>query len=122
MIPHTYPSNVSGNKTRMVVYSLPSVTGLQAWVDYIPVKFSTSGLENHYDGHILSNALSSITGLQAWKDYIPVFVNNALTRPFTTDADGYIPISDVGVFEINFILSGTDILLANATGDFITSI
>lgn len=122
MIPVTYPVIPSGIHNAMVVYPLNSVSGLQPWVDYIPVKQSTTGFINSFDGYILTTAISNITGLQAWRDYIPVFVDNSSTRAFSTDVGGYIPISDVGSIVTNFLVSDLDFLLANATGDFLVSI
>ena len=103
MIPQTFPSIVdANNRTKMVVYEVPSIVGLTRWIDYIPVKSppneSDLSLANTFAnaGFILSNSLTSVTGLQAFKDYIPIYVDNAATTPWTTDANGYIPLSDLG--------------------------
>jgi len=122
MIPVTYPVIPSGIHNAIAVYPISSNSGLQAWLDYIPVKQSTTGFINSFDGYILSSVLPSITGLQAWKDYIPIFVDNSLTKPFSTDIGGYIPISNVGEVTVNFLVSNLDFLLANSTGDFLISI
>ena len=113
MIPATYPSVLdANNRTKMVVYELTSVTGLTRWVDYIPVKSpaneSDTTLANTYAnaGFILSNALTSVTGLQAFKDYIPIYVDNAATVPWTTDANGYIPLSDL--FSISSLFANNE--------------
>lgn len=119
MIPVTYPVVATGIHNAIVVFPLASVSGLRAWLDYIPVKQSTSGFINSFDGYIVSSAISSTAGLQAWKDYIPVFVDAGATKPFSTDIGGYIPISDVGIVTINYLLSGLDRLLANASGDLL---
>lgn len=102
MIPQTFPSVVdANNRTKMVVYQVPSITGLIRWTDYIPVKSPASesdiSLANTYAnaGFMLSNSLTSVTGLQAFVDYIPIYVDNAATTPWTTDANGYIPLSDL---------------------------
>lgn len=108
MIPHTYPTVISGGQTKMLVYVLSSVAGLQAWIDYIPVKQDTAGLQNHYDGHILSNALTDITGKQAWVDYVPVYIVAGATEKYSTNSSGYIPLSDV----LSAPVGGFDIILA----------
>ena len=102
MIPATYPSVLdSNNRTKMLVYQVPSITGLTRWVDYIPVKSpaneSDLSLANTFAnaGFILSNSLSSVEGLQAFVDYIPIYVDNNATVPWSTDANGYIPLSDL---------------------------
>lgn len=102
MIPQTFPSVVdANNRTKMVVYEVPSIVGLTRWIDYIPVKSPPNendlSLANTFanDGFILSNGLTSVTGLQAFVDYIPIYVDNAATTAWTTDANGYIPLSDL---------------------------
>lgn len=102
MIPQTFPSVVdANNRTKMVVYEVPSIVGLTRWIDYIPVKSPASendlSLANTYDnaGFILSSGLTNVTGLQAFVDYVPIYVDNAATTPWTTDANGYIPLSDL---------------------------
>jgi hypothetical protein len=87
----------------MVVYVLPSVSGLQAWVDYIPVKgvaTENTAVENTYanDGYQVMKTLDGTTNLQAWKDYIPVFEDASYNKPWSTDAGGYIPAG--GLFSV----------------------
>ena len=76
MIPATYPTDSDED---LVAYELPSVDGLVAYVDYIPVIATTTTdefYEDRYDedGYIGCNFLSSISGLTAWIDYIPCYV------------------------------------------------
>ena len=98
MIPHTYPTSVVSGKNAMQVGLLSSITGLRAWIDYIPVKLVTQSttVENTFSitGYRLSNAIE-ITNKQAWLDYIPIYdvsANVAFTKPWSTDIGGYIPI------------------------------
>lgn len=61
------------------VFALSDVTGLRRWVDYVPVKVSTSHTSatvgRHNDnGALLVEPLGSVSGLTAWRDYIPVYV------------------------------------------------
>lgn len=105
MIPHTYPSKVVDNLTKMQVGLLTNVNALQAWIDYIPVKkVNIEGLAvNSYDGYIATDELD-VTGLQKWVDYIPVFDvsdNIAYTQAFSTDSNGYIPITGGVIPEIS---------------------
>lgn len=119
MIPVTYPVVPSGTHNAIVVFPLSSVVGLQEWIDYIPVRQSTIGFINSFDGYIVSSVITNTTGLQQWKDYIPVFVDNSKTIPFSTNSGGYIPISDVGTVESGYILSDLDRLLADASGNLL---
>ena len=95
MIPRTYPSTVSGGVTKMVAYSLPSITGLKEWIDYIPVKTvsQNTALQNTYAtaGYIVVDELLSITGKKAWVDYIPVYKDAAKTVPWSTNSNGFMP-------------------------------
>jgi hypothetical protein len=78
------------------VYPLGSVAGLTEWVDYIPVMASSTNPGRYdNDGAFPTVAvLSSTAGKTAWADYIPVYVV-VRTKPWSTDADGYIPFEDV---------------------------
>lgn len=103
MIPRTFPSIIEALQTKMVVYVLPSITGLTAWIDYIPVKGVTTesnALANTYatDGYQVVKTIDSLTGKQAWLDYIPVFESASYNKPWSTDAGGYIPAG--GLFSI----------------------
>ena len=98
MIPVTYPSSVStSNESQMVVFALSSVTGLQRWTDYIPVKIQSTGADvaNSFNtnGYIACDFLTSITGKQSWIDYIPVYVDNAATVAWQVSDTGYIPFN-----------------------------
>lgn len=45
MIPRTFPSTYASNgQQQMVVYFLPSIAGLQRWLDYIPIKLAQGGV------------------------------------------------------------------------------
>lgn len=108
MIPRTFPSTFAANgQQQMVVYSLPSITGLTAWIDYIPVKGVTTEsatLENTYanGGYQAVDSLASLTGKQAWLDYIPVYEDASYTKPWSTDAGGYIPTSALAALLLDF--------------------
>lgn len=99
MIPRTFPSSyaTANGTTRMVVDVIADTTGLVSWVDYIPVKQTAASphIPNSYDadGAMELDVLGDTTGLQAWLDYIPVFEDNTLTKPWTTDVGGYIPVN-----------------------------
>jgi len=113
MIPRTFPSVLEGNTRKMVVYILPSVVGLQAWKDYIPVKgisVTNTAVENTYanDGYQVVKTLGSTTGTQAWVDYIPVYEDATLTKPWSTDIGGYIPASGLSSLNLDFTLGRLD--------------
>jgi hypothetical protein len=98
MIPRCYPSTyaTANGTTKMVVNSLASTTGLTAWVDYIPTKKlgSAPAQYNTYDnaGAMFVDVLASTTGKVAGIDYINVYEDATLTKAWSTDASGYIPI------------------------------
>ena len=76
----TYPSEyitLPNGYTAMIVYEITSTTGLQAWIDYIPVQWNTSDTAPvntfNYDGCILVSSLTSVTGKVAGIDYIKVY-------------------------------------------------
>lgn len=102
MVPHTYPSTVDATTSnrQMVAYSLPSISGLVRWVDYIPIKISTGPVSaaNTYnnDGYIPIDFLSSTTGKTAWIDYIPVYVDTAATDSWQISSNGFIPYAVLG--------------------------
>lgn len=101
MIPRTFPSILEDGKTKCVVYVLPSISGLQAWKDYIPVKGVTTentAVENTYanNGYIV---MKTVDGTQkAWIDYLPVYEDASYNKAWSTDAGGYIPAS--GLFSV----------------------
>ncbi len=105
MIPRTFPSSVAANgSTQMIVYFLPSVSGLTRWVDYIPVKFTTvasAATENTYnqDGYIPVASLSSIAGFTPFKEYVPVFLDGSAVDADVWDVSitGFIPVGDAGI-------------------------
>ena len=88
-----YPSD-SNNRPKL--FALSDVTGLQEWVDYIPVQVETQNdaLKNKTDvgGYKEVNSLASDTGLLAWVDYTPVYLVTDRTKPWQCDPDGYIPV------------------------------
>ena len=94
MIPRCYPTD---STSKMKVYAVPSITGLKRYSDYIPVKTATlsTPVENTYaaTGYIRAVSVGSITGLVAWKDYVPVWTDASATVPWSTNANGYIPIN-----------------------------
>lgn len=98
MIPRTFPSTRAANgEFQMVVYFLGSVTGLQRWVDYIPVRWANeaTGKENNYDqnGYINVISISELnSNTTPFKDYVPVFVDNSCADAWTTNVTGYIPV------------------------------
>ena len=80
-----------------IFYVLPSITGLTAWVDYVPYAQVTDLVTNRdrtdANGGIYATQITSITGLRAWVDYIPVYpvsVNTANQWRF--DNTGYFPV------------------------------
>jgi hypothetical protein len=95
MVPRTYPSTFAANgQQQMVVYFLTSISGLQRWVDYIPVKLTQGGTENSYnnDGFISIALLPELTSqTQAWKEYIPVYQDDAATDAWQVSSIGFIP-------------------------------
>ena len=95
MVPRTYPSTFAANgQQQMVVYFLTSISGLQRWVDYIPVKLTQGGTENSYnnDGFISIALLPALTSqTQAWKEYIPVYQDDAATDAWQVSSIGFIP-------------------------------
>jgi hypothetical protein len=94
MIPYTFPSTGDHGYRQCVVYPLSSVSGLKAWIDYTPVKLVTDGEKNTYNnnGAQFVTEIPDTTGLQAGLDYIPVYYDNSLSKAWSTDADGYIPV------------------------------
>ena len=110
MIPRTFPSSVASNgSAQMIVYFLPSVSGLTRWVDYIPVQYttaSTSTTENTYNqnGYLPVASLSSITGLTPFKEYVPVYLDNSATDVWKVNITGFIPVGVAGVGGIPYAL------------------
>lgn len=94
MLPYTFPSVGDHGYRQCVVYPLSSVSGLKAWIDYIPVKLVTGGEKNTYNnnGAQFVTEIPDTTGLQAGKDYIQIYYDNSLTKPWSTDVGGYIPV------------------------------
>lgn len=97
MIPQTFPSRLgSDNVPQMVCHQLTDVTGLQRWIDFIPVKFitSTEDKRNTYanDGYIDITNIESIVGKQSWLDYIPIYEDVSATKAWSADNDGFIPL------------------------------
>jgi hypothetical protein len=124
MIPRTYPSTfqaVTGQQ-QMVVFVLPSIAGLTAWIDYIPVKqpaIITSYNTYDNDSALLVDVLASTTGKESWIDYIPVYVDAAYTTPWTTDAGGFIPCYPIGAAAVDALLLENGDALLLESGDLI---
>ena len=96
MIPRCFPSTyvTANGTTKWVINKLGSTTGLKAWIDYIPVKKlgSEPAQKNTYSTGVLADVLVSTTGKVAGIDYINVYEDASLTKAWSTDAGGYIPI------------------------------
>lgn len=124
MIPRTYPSIVTtqeelSGRTAMAAYTLVSVSGLTKWIDYIPVRYAnySASTINTYsnDGGLATKILDDVTGLASWVDYIPVYVDNSLTVPWSSDANGYIPIMIFAYYEDFLLENGVPFLLENGS-------
>ena len=93
MLPFCRPADSSGDTK---IFMLTDVSALTEWVDYIPVQeaslLATSA--NRFDalGYQEVNSLSDNTGLTAFVDYIPAYLVTGRSTPWSTDADGYIPV------------------------------
>jgi len=118
MVPRTFPSSLHPftGRRQLVALFLGDVTGLQRWVDYIPVNFGsgTSLVEGSYEnnGFIAIQEISSGIGLQAFLDYIPVFFDAGSTDTWRVSAVGFIPYGVSGVtsppsLELSFTRSQT---------------
>ena len=110
MIPHTYPSQLdSENRTQMVIYYLTSISGLERWKDYIPVKENNlASLElNSFSstGAIYTTTLSNISGKQAWIDYVPVYRDDAATNAWSVSATGYLATKDINSLQALAIIA-----------------
>lgn len=96
MIPQCFPTKyiTANGKTKMVVNSLVSTSGLKEWVDFIPVQvvLSYNGDTYNNNGAIEVEVLASTTGLQAGKDYINVYEDGTKTVAWSSNNNGYIPI------------------------------
>ena len=115
MIPATFPSVLdSSNRTKMLVYQVPSITGLTRWVDYIPVKSPASEsdltLANTYanEGFILTSKVNDITGLVPFKDYVPIYLDSTATKAWSADNDGYIPMAELAGLLLDFTTGNLD--------------
>lgn len=93
MIPVTAPCDTT---SLPYIYKIASTVGLTEWVDYIPVQTGTAAAtqrnRTNATGYQAVNSLASNSGLTAFKDYIPVSIVTGRTKPWSTDADGYIPL------------------------------
>ena len=116
----TFPSvyiTLPNGATAMVVGEITSVTGLQAWIDYIPVTItqSTAAAKRNtfdYDGAINAQLLSSVSGLTAGIDYVKVYQVTSGT-PWID----YIPLYDYQAGGANNLLleGGDDFLLEDGS-------
>ena len=123
MIPYTFPSKTDIGTAPCFVYPLTSVTGLKAWIDYTPVKLVTGGSKNNYSstGAQYIEEIPDTSGLQAGLDYIPIYYDNSLTKPWSTDIGGYIPVM-TGAYGYNMTSAGDffstpDSAASSITGD-----
>jgi hypothetical protein len=96
MIPKTYPSTENSGVQCVTVFQVtPLVTDIP-FGNYVPVKAVVPAADkrNTYDtdGAIAATVLASATGLIPFVDYIPVQNFVAGTVPWTTDANGFIPL------------------------------
>ena len=115
MIPATYPSILdSSNRTKMLVYQVPSIVGLTRWIDYIPVKSPASEsdltLANTFanEGFILTSKVNDITGLVPFKDYVPIYLDSTATKAWSADNDGYIPMAELAGLLLDFTTGSLD--------------
>lgn len=116
----TFPSvyiTLPNGATAMVVGEITSVTGLQAWIDYIPVTItqSTTAAKRNtfdYDGAINAQLLASVSGLTAGIDYVKVYQVTSGT-PWID----YIPLYDYQAGSVNNLLleGGDDFLLEDGS-------
>jgi hypothetical protein len=123
MIPVTFPSIGDHGQRQCIVYPLSSTTGLKAWIDYIPVKLVTGANKNTYgpNGSQFVTEIADNTGLQSFKDYIPVYYDNSLTKEWSTDVGGYIPVTTdayaYGMTSAGDYVSTPDSAATSITGD-----
>ena len=95
MIPYTFPSVTKPDgSTACRVSLITDITGLTAWTDYTPIKFvGDDESVNTYAnaGSQLVQLETDLTGLVRGIDYILVYESASYTKPWSTDAGGYIP-------------------------------
>jgi len=85
----------------MVVKQLASTSGLQRWVDYIPMKLATSTRPageqtTDADGFIAINSLQDTSSGVAFKDWVPVYFDSDATDAWVVSDSGYIPVGASG--------------------------
>ena len=110
MIPRTYLSTFASNgQQQMRVYFLSSVTGLQRWADYIPVKLTQGGTENSYanDGYIDVEVVGRSATDIPFKDYVPVYADSSASDAWQVNATGYIPYGYAGFGDAALVLDFT---------------
>jgi hypothetical protein len=96
MIPRCFPSVETNGVTKMQVNVLVDTTGLEEWVDFIPViniDPATYTPNSYDDDGAIEVDVIDPTNKQAGLDYINVYEDGDKTIPWSTDADGYIPIN-----------------------------
>lgn len=122
MVPLTYPSSyvTYNGETGTIVYQLESTAGLIKWVDYIPVKFLTADPPetNTYNNEAarLVDVLLNVTGKQAGLDYVLIYEDEAATRAWVVEDDGYIPCFKVSDFISNNLELENDFNLLQENG------
>jgi hypothetical protein len=111
MVPRTFPSTYASNgQQQMLVHFLTSVTGLQRWLDYIPVKLSEGGTENSYNNNgYIDIAVTPITSVSVpFKDYVPVYADSAATDAWQVNSVGFIPYGYALFSDASMILDFTN--------------
>lgn len=99
--------------TALPLYILADVTGLVAWVDYLPVKEERDGRVSSYDAEGSLDPVKVIednSGLSAWVDYIPAYVS-AGTTPWVD----FLPVHEVAPYTL--LLETGDTLLMESSGN-----
>ena len=102
MIPRTFPSTLNPitGQRQLVALFLNNITGLNRWVDYIPVNFGkgTTLVEGRYDnnGFIAIQEITSGIGLIPFEDYVPVFFDASATDTWQVSDVGFIPYGASG--------------------------
>tara|TARA_R110000822_G_scaffold49495_3_gene129711 strand:- start:5957 stop:6343 length:387 start_codon:yes stop_codon:yes gene_type:complete len=122
MIPASYPTSyvTANGDVAMVVELITSTSGLTAWVDYLPVKFTVldSDPVNRFsnDGTLLVDELLSTSGLVAGVDYLKVYEDLSATIPWSTDTAGYIPVYKQNDYTIDNLATETGYNLLQESG------
>ena len=131
MVPQTYPSilNPYTNMREMVVKQLASTSGLQRWVDYIPMKLATSTRPageqtTDADGFIAINSLQDTSSGVAFKDWVPVYFDSDATDAWVVSDSGYIPVGASGgaIAILQSFGSDAHVYLPGSSGAFLSGL